>query len=432
MAKIEFPQKMNIAILAPHFPVFGRGPTQHGFIWPILRGLVQKGHSIKVFSWSSSLGEGIITQDGITTYFLSDLTKNKNILNFMTLAHDQILKEHSQQPFHVLHSLTKEALPIARQKRKLKLAVAFDVQATDMRRLFSYIGMSEETALSKIKNGIQVSYTFLKSYLKKDRELLSYADGMFVTSPQQKILLERFYLYPELKIHTVPYSVDLHDLSLRQRSEELRKKLNIPPNAKIAIAITDMMEKTEMIHILRAFQKVAIKKSNVRLIIIGHGPHFKAIEYEMLSLALQSKVIFTGALPQFEVPDYIDLADVYINLSSRSAGFESNTFEAMAQQKIVIGSDVSPLVNVIENGIDGYLIRPADNQGLSDLIIDIFSEQATNFMIGEKAREKVLSLFDVHKLIEQTETAYIKTILSTKLYSLPKKNLSSLQQFQGI
>lgn len=429
MGRQQFPSKMNIAILAPQFPVFNRGQSQSGFIWPILKGLVQKGHSIKVFSWSSALGEGVITQDGITTYFLSDLTKNKNILNFSTLAHDEFIKEHTKEPFHVLHSLTKDALPIARKKKKLKLSVAFDVQATDMRKLFSYIGMSEETILSKMKNGLQVSYTFLRSYFKKDRELLSFADGMFVTSPQQKILLERFYLYPELKVHTVPYSVDLQDLSLRQKSEELRKKLNIPLNAKIAITVTDMMEKTEMLHILRAFQKVAIKKSNVRLIIVGHGPHFKAIEYEMLNLALPSKVIFTGALPQYEIPDYIDLADVYINLSSRSAGFESNTFEAMAQQKIVIGSDVSPLVNVIENGIDGYLIRPADTQSLSDLVIDIFSGSSNEDTVGLRAREKVLSLFDVRKLIEQTELAYQKIIVSGGRYSTsrpPEPSMSNI------
>ncbi|MBY0316152.1 MAG: glycosyltransferase family 4 protein [Bdellovibrionales bacterium] len=408
---------MNIAIIAPQFPVFGRGQNQYGFIWPILKGLVQKGHSIKVFSWSSALGEGVINQDGITTYFLSDLTKNKNILNFSSLAHDEFLKEHAKEPFHVLHSLTRDGLVIARKKKKLKLAVSFDVQATDMRRLFSFIGMSEETALSKIKNGLQISYTFLKSYFKKDRELLNFADGMFVTSPQQRILLERFYLYPELKVHTVPYSVDLQDLSLRQKSEELRKKLNVPMNAKIAITVTDMLEKTEMIHILTAFQKVAIKKSNVRLIVVGHGPHFKAIEYEMLNLALPSKVIFTGALPQYEIPDYIDLADVYINLSSRSAGFESNTFEAMAQQKIVVGSDVSALANVIENGVDGYLIRPADTEALSELVLNIFSGTSSEDAVGIRAREKVLSLFDVTQLIEHTEKAYQKTIESTRRYS---------------
>jgi hypothetical protein len=415
MARLTFPDKLNIAIIAPKFPIIGQ-TSVHGFMWPILRKLAQKGHNITVFTWESSLGEATIVQDGVTLQFLSDRSKIKNIKEFPNLAYDLFIKEHEKKPFHLMHSLTSDGLPIARRKKQLKLATAFDVQATNMAQLFSFMGMSEETATSKILYGLHISYTFLTNYFKKDKKILSVADGMFVTSAQQKTILERYYLYPMTKIHTIPYSLDLTDLSERQKSETLRKKLNIALNCKVALVISDMTEKFEMIHILRAFQKVAVKKPNTKLIVVGTGPYFKPIEFEMLNLALGSKVIFVGSVPTYEVPDYIDLADVYVNLSSRSVGFESNTFEAMAQQKVIIGSEVSSLANIIENTKDGFLIRPADTGALCELMIDIFSQDGNYHQVGEQARQKVLSLFDLKKLVEQTENAYMETLIATQWY----------------
>lgn len=359
------------------------------------------------------MGEPAVKTDHVQITFISETKKSKNILDFPRLLREVFLQEHQREPFDILHSLTRDGFLLAQERKLHGFATAFDIQATSMAQLYSLIGMSEETPLSKIRNGLKISYTFLKNYLQKDRALLNAADAAFVTSPQQQWILERYYLYPPLRTFTIPYSLDLHDLSVRQKSDQLRKKLNIPQNCKVAVTFSDMLEKTELTHILRAFQKVAVKKPNTRLVVVGSGPFFKAIEYEMLSLALASKVIFVGAVPPYEVHDYIDLADAFISFNQLSAGFEPTTFEAMAQQKIVIGSDVGSLANVIDNTGDGFLIRPADTNSLCELLIDIFSFSANYENVGERARLKVLSLFDLQKLTEQTLNAYFKTLSMT-------------------
>ncbi len=365
------------------------------------------------------MGEAIVKIENIQVTFVSELKKSKNILDFPRLVRDVFLEEHQKEPFHILHSLTRDGFLLAQLRKEHRFATAFDIQATSMAQLYSLIGMSEETALSKMRNGLKISYTFLKNFFQKDRALLKTADVAFVTSPQQKWILERYYLYPPLHIYTIPYSLDLHDLSVRQKSEQFRKKLNIPLNCKVAVTFSDMLEKSEMTHILRAFQKVAVKKPNTRLVVVGSGPFFKAIEYEMLSLALGSKVIFAGAVPPYEVHDYIDIADAFISFNQLSTGFEPTTFEAMAQQKIVIGSDVGSLSNVIDNTGDGFLIRPADTNSLCELLIDIFSFSANYENVGERARQKVLSLFDLQKLTQQTLDAYFETLSMTRRFAKP-------------
>ncbi|MCB0385004.1 MAG: glycosyltransferase, partial [Bdellovibrionales bacterium] len=133
-----------------------------------------------------------------------------------------------------------------------------------------------------------------------------------------------------------------------------------------------------------------------------------------------SKVIFTGAMPNTALPDYIALADVFVNISSRTSGFEPSLLEAMAQKKVIIGSEVSPMGTIVEDGRDGFLIRPADVHSLSTLLIQVFSDQLPAREIGESARNKILNLFDMEKMVKETIEAYTRTLLSTGLYERPK------------
>ena len=78
----------------------------------------------------------------------------------------------------------------------------------------------------------------------------------------------------------------------------------------------------------------------------------------------------------------------------------------MAQKKIIIGSEVSPMATIVEDGRDGFLIRPADVPGLAALLLQIFDGQIGTVGIGENARQKILDIFDTNKMVDQTLGAY--------------------------
>ena len=322
-----------------------------------------------------------------------------------------------KNPFHIVHSIDNSGFEIGLKKKEYKVAMTYNVEATRMSQIFSIMGMSQESIKSMIRTSLSVGYVFLKTYYGGDRKLLKTADGIFVTSPQQKLVLERHYLYPELKTYSVPYGVEIGDLSPRERPEEFRKELGLPGNAHIVVTFTDMSEMVEVRNLLRAFEKVAIKKPSARLIIVGEGPLFKSIEREMLDLVLGSKVIFVGSVSHTDLIDYITLADAFVNLSSRTSGLDPSMIEAMAQQKVIIGSEISPIATIVEGGVDGFLIRPADVGSLSELLIKIFDGRITTGQIGQRARQKVMSLFDTGKMVEQTVVAYRKALSNAGYYS---------------
>ncbi len=408
MAKKQLPQILNICFIAREFPILGRA-ADYGFLWPIARGLVAKGHHVTILSWQNPDHREEVIKDEVHAYFLGEKSKEPRG-QFPKLANHKFISLHKQNKFHIVHSLDRSGYEVGKQKNNYKVAMAYDVEATRMSELTSILGRSQETLGSLLRTGIELTWRYLLTYLGKDRRLLKTADTVFVTSPQQKIGLERYYLYPEKKIHTIPYGIEIGDLSPREKSADLRKKLGFPDDAQIVVTISDMSEVSGMRNLLRAFEKTVIKKPSARLVIIGHGPKFKEIEFEMLSLALGSKVIFTGALSAVQVADHIALGDVFVNLSSRTTGFEPSMLEAMAQQKVVIGSEVSPIATIIDDGKDGFLIRPADTESLAGLLLAVFNGRILTEVLGSQARDKVLKLFDTKRMVDQTLEAYYQTL----------------------
>ena len=319
MAKAPLPDKLRICLVANKFPLLGRAAV-HGFLWPIARGLAQN-HEVTILANKNPQGRYEIQQDDITAFYLGHRYQRQN---FPSAVDAKFSELHVQRPFHIVHSIDNSGFKIGLKKKVYKVAMTYNVEATRMSQMFSIMGMTQESFKSLMRTGVAMGYMLLKTY-GGDRKLLKTADGMFVTSPQQKLALERHYLYPELKTYSIPYGVEIGDLSPREKPEEFRKKLGLPGHAKTLVTFTDMSEITEVRNLLRAFEKLAIKKPSARLIVVGEGPLFKSIERETLDLALGSKVIFTGSVGHTDLVDYIALAHVFVSLSSRTSGLDPST-----------------------------------------------------------------------------------------------------------
>lgn len=422
------PTQLNIALISQYAPLVQPHQGRHAgpsFLRLIARGLAFRGHSVTIFTGESLAGASFLKEsDGVKIVSIAP-TRTRRVRaksqqpKFQELVRAKFLELHHENPFHIVHALDSSALRIGKIKKEYGFAMAYDVQATDMSDLFAIMGLGQETLSSILQTGLNVGLKFLSSYFGHDRKLLSMADGIFVASPRERLSLERYYLYPDAKIHTVPYGIELSalkEITSELSADESKPWLKIPESVSVAVTISDMNETGEMLSLLHAFEKVAIQKPNSRLIIIGDGPRFKEIEFESLMLALGSKVIFTGGLSHAEQVHAIARADVFVNLSARTSGFEPSLLEAMAQKKVVIGSEMSPISAMIEHGVEGFLVRPADISEIYDLLMAVFEKQIPTEQIGEAASAKINALFDPEKMVVETLRAYRSILSATGQY----------------
>lgn len=415
---------MRICLIGHKIHVQSRA-ADTGLLWPLARGLSERGHDVTIISTTSPLKRSEIFRDGIKAYYLFDGGRQFKMLRFQDAALKKFIQLHQEKPFDLVHSLDDSAFKIGRLKKRLQVCLAYDIEATKMADLFSTLIENDGSLNSQIKTFSKLIFKFFKNYFTVDRTLLDSADGIFTTTPQQRLILERYYLYPDYHTYTVPYGINLGDLTPKTESQNFKLKIQIPDEAQIILAISNFTNSFELRPLLKAFEKIILKNSNVYLVILGSGPRWKDVEYQMLKLVLGSRVVMPGEVDAEEIVNYILSSTIYVDLSSQSTGLEPSLIEAMAQKKVVIGSELSPISEVIEDGKDGFLVRPADDVSLSELLMKVLNSSEDYEKVGEEARLKVLKSFNRQKMIDSLLISYEQILEKKGQRKAPEKGAKS-------
>ncbi len=107
----------------------------------------------------------------------------------------------------------------------------------------------------------------------------------------------------------------------------------------------------------------------VKLLLVGGGPQEQALRAQVERLGLGQRVIFTGRVPHQEVNRYYSLIDLllYPRHSMRLTDLVTplKPLEAMAQQKLLLASDVGGHRELIEDGRTGWLFPACDAAALA-------------------------------------------------------------------
>jgi 1,2-diacylglycerol 3-alpha-glucosyltransferase len=397
----------------------GGGTSDYGYLRQLTKSLSKRGHDVSVISseapeFSNQTSNGDLKLYFADTSLLEDSSSQESVL-------DVLENLNEEKPFDIVHCVDNTGYSIAKHKKDLNVAVAVDVKGSSLDEIFGLLGLTEDTLLSYLQTSFGVTTKFLKSFFGRDHKLLKMADGIFVTNKQQQEILERYYLIASQKIHVIPYGVDGSDFEVSQTKPTLPDELTINSETKIILTISPLTNIQEVKNLLTAFERVVIKKPNSVLLIVGDGPRRKELEFHMLSLALAGHVLFLGELSSFETSQYIACCDVYVNLYSRSSDFEPTVLEAMTCKKIVIASEVGTGSGVITKGVDGFLIRPTEILSLTRILLESISGQVDTLVMGERAKQKILKMFDSKRIVDQTVQAYHKIMCNTKRYKAMSK-----------
>jgi len=129
-------------------------------------------------------------------------------------------------------------------------------------------------------------------------------------------------------------------------------------------------------------------------------------------LGLNKNIIFLGTVENTDVFRYMKEATLFL-LPSVIAddgdrdGIPTSLIEAMCLKTPVISSKVSGIPELIDDGIDGFLVEPKNVDQIAKRIDFLLSNKDVRERMGEKARDKVNKMFDtevnINKLLKGLE-----------------------------
>lgn len=227
----------------------------------------------------------------------------------------------------------------------------------------------------------------VKVYEWVERFAYANADIAVVASQHNKVYLENLYGLRDVRI--LPNFIDT----------QIFKPLGLTRYEKRLLFVGRLNKEKNLFNLIEA-----VAQTDYVLDIYGQGELSENLE--MLAKSLNAKVNFKGTVPNNELPIIYNSYQYYI-LSSYFEGMPKTLLEAMACGCTCIGTDVTGINEIIEDGINGHLIPGTESSNISTALKSLQTLPAIAEVQSVQSITKKVSLNHVVRI----EKMFVEEIL---------------------
>jgi glycosyltransferase involved in cell wall biosynthesis len=231
---------------------------------------------------------------------------------------------------------------------------------------------------------------------RRARWYLKLADEVVAVSQDlQRTLTERLAAPPE-RVRVLYNGVDGARFALTDRGK-IRRELGIGDSEFVIGSAVVLSEHKGMDYLLNAVPTVLAQTPAARFVIAGDGPARATLEEKARSLGLGDRVLFIGH--RADIPDVVSAFDVYV-LPSLTEGLPLALLEALAIGSPIVCTRVGGNPEIVEDGVNGYLVPPRDSPALADRILRLSADPAFRAAVRERNVKKFSERFTLRTMVE--------------------------------
>lgn len=138
----------------------------------------------------------------------------------------------------------------------------------------------------------------------------------------------------------------------------------------------------------------------------GNESHLQSLKDLIHKSGLQDSVILTGELDDVK-PAYAAM-NVLVLPSAVPEGLGDVMMEAMAMRVPVIATNIGGPLEVVQDGISGFLVPPSDPEALADKIELLMNDPKLAERLGQAGPKRVMQRFSIGEMIRKIEALYGK------------------------
>lgn len=173
---------------------------------------------------------------------------------------------------------------------------------------------------------------------------------------------------------------------------------------------------------LRAAMRVLAKFPELKIYVVGDASdgdprYFDECRQIARTSAFADQFEFTGRVT--DVATYYRKCTVVVHASIDPEPFGMVLIEAMAEARPVVASPFGAPSEIIQDGVEGYLVNPKDPDVMAARIITLLSDPALATRMGIKGHAKVLAHYDPRVAARHFERLYV-SVANTRLHA-PKR-----------
>jgi N-acetyl-alpha-D-glucosaminyl L-malate synthase BshA len=226
------------------------------------------------------------------------------------------------------------------------------------------------------------------------------SQGLTAVSEFLREATVRDFGVPRERIRVIPNFVDTQ--RYRRGREPCYRSSLAPGGEKILMHISNFRPVKRVTDVIEVFARVA-RALPARLVMVGDGPDRPRARERAEELGVEKQVLFLGK--HASVDELLSCCDLFL-LPSDSESFGLAALEAMACGSPVVAARAGGLVEVVDEGVSGYLSPVGDVEAMAAGAIEVLSDRALWRRMSDAARETAVTRFSAERVVPVYESYY--------------------------
>lgn len=185
-----------------------------------------------------------------------------------------------------------------------------------------------------------------------------------------------------------------------------------PPDGNVVFGtIGRFVEVKNQCALVEAFAQVHRQRPHTRLRLMGYGPLKGALEATIAALQLGHAVDMVDG-GTADGAEFLSQLDVFV-MSSLSEGLPVSLLEAMAAARVVIGTPVGAIPEVIQGGKCGWLSESPDAAAMAKVMLQAV-DAPNRQELAQRARRHALQHFTLEQMARSYEQLFERVLSATQ------------------
>lgn len=215
---------------------------------------------------------------------------------------------------------------------------------------------------------------------------------------------KREYLHemiaPDDRIVVIPCGIDIGSFS--SNAETIRDEIGIPSNTPVVGWVGRLEHVKGCEYFLRACCLIKKELPDARFLAVGDGSLRREMEDLASALDLNKEMIFLGH--RTDMPEIMNSIDLLLH-TPLNEGLGRVLLEAMACAKPLVAADVGGISEIVEHGINGFLVPAGDYASMAKESLKILKDRELAIRLGIAGRKKAL-YFDTEHMVGKVNELY--------------------------
>jgi glycosyltransferase involved in cell wall biosynthesis len=211
------------------------------------------------------------------------------------------------------------------------------------------------------------------------------------------------------RVTCIRNGIDLEGKSVQTDRWRTREDLGIDSETCLIGTVGRLTPVKGIAYLLQAARILLRQGANVKVLVVGDGNIRLDLMTQTHDLGIAQNVVFLG---HREDTDALLLAlDIFV-LPSLSEGIPMALLEAMAACRAVVASRVGGIPEIVDDGIEGFLVEPMDVDSLAERCRLLIESPDVAKKMGEQGRKRVERDFSATAMADRVALVYKELLKS--------------------